>query len=265
MNELNTEEAIRPNLKTYFDSPFPKRNRNLSRILGDTLQINGTCCPESYWIVSNRKSNFIIDFKHNDTLFKGTVCKYRDLYYFSEKINATDYRIFALKINDSLIYGLQSYFQYASIDSAMHEGKYPKLVHLNDPDKRHLHPDKRELRKLFTSIIGKTKPFWLIRKEPESRIEQTDEVIEPIEADDYDLISKVYPNPVSNELNIDLQQKTNSTFQLTDFSGKIILQGPLNEITNKIDISKQRTGIYALTVMNAKEQMSETVKVVKTE
>ncbi|MDF2436058.1 MAG: hypothetical protein K0Q95_434 [Bacteroidota bacterium] len=266
MDELNTEESIRAKLVSVFDSPFPKRNRNLSRILGDTLEIKGTCSPKSYWIVSKRKSNFIIDLDGNDTLFKGTVCKYRDLYYFSEKINKSDFRIFAIKANDSLIYGLQNYFQYASVDSTIATGKYPKLVKLNDKSSKRiiLHPDKRELRKLFTSIMNKTKPFEIIRNSSQPASPEIEDAIEPVEADDYDLISKVYPNPASNEVNVDLQQRTNSSFQLTDFSGKIILQGSLNEISNKIDISKQRTGIYALTVISA-NQLKETVKIVKAE
>ena len=61
-DEMNTESAIRANLKNTFDKPFPKWNRNLSRVLGDTLQIYGRCRPLSFKVISNRKSNLIINY-----------------------------------------------------------------------------------------------------------------------------------------------------------------------------------------------------------
>jgi hypothetical protein len=126
--EIDIETAIRENLQNTFDAPFPKRNRNLAKILGDTLQIEGRCFPLTFKILYTRKSNLIININTGDTLFKGTVCKYRDLFYFSEQINDTSFRIFALKITDSLIYGFQNYFQYAQIDSLVAQGKFPQLV-----------------------------------------------------------------------------------------------------------------------------------------
>lgn len=62
-----------------------------------------------------------------------------------------------------------------------------------------------------------------------------------------------------------MQLKSKSTFQLTDLSGKTIFQGQLNEIVNKIDISKQQTGVYALTIVNTAEKQKETIKIIKTE
>lgn len=267
MEELATEELIREHLKTTFESPFPKRNRNLSKILGDTLYIQGNCGPIGYKIVSKRKHNLIINIETGDTIFKGTVCKYRDLYYLNEQLNDTSFRISALKITDSLLYGLQSYFQYSQIDSAIENGYYLKLLKYKDDNKKliRLHPDKKELRKLFTTILFHTKPFEIMNKKVGSvSSNDTEDITDPIEPGDYELFSKVYPNPATDIINIVFEHKIKSTFQVTDMSGKMVLQGQLDEFENKIDISKQATGIYALTIINTANKKTETVKIVKT-
>lgn len=268
-DEITTEIAIRQNLRNTFDAPFQKRNRSLERILGDNLQIKGRCGswnPLSFKILSTRKSNFIINIETGDTLFKGTVCKYRDLYYFNEQINDTSFRIFALKITDSLIYGFQNYFQYSQIDTAIEHGRFPKLVKYIDKNKKviRLHPDKRELRKLFTSIIASTEPFEIIRTNSISQKNDAENIASPNEADDYEMLLKVYPNPAIDILNVELQQKNVATpYFLSDLSGKILAQGQFHEISNKIDLSHLSNGVFTLTVVTA-EQQKETMKIIKT-
>ena len=250
-----------------------KRNRNLERILGENFQVYGRCGNIlSFKVLSTRKSNSIINIETGETLFNGTVCKYRDLYYFNEEINDTTFRIFALKINDSLIYGLQNYLQYFQIDTTIEGGSYPELVKLIDKKRNviRLHPDKKILRRLFTSIIDNTEPFEIVRANNilTNNIFTTnnkEDLATQIEPDDFEMISTVYPNPTTDTLNVKLQQKIISTFQLTDLNGKIILQGQLNEIVNKIDISNQNAGIYALTIINPIDKQRETIKIVKIE
>lgn len=264
-DEMAIEESIRANLKNTFDSPFPKRNRSLTRILGDNLQIYGRCYPESFKILSTRKSNFIINNETGDTIFKGTVCKYRGLYYFNEKINDTTFRIFALKITDSLIYGLQNYFQYSQIDTAIEQGNFPKLIKYIDKKKNviRLHPDKKELKGLFTSIIANTRPFEIIRTNAISTTNDAESITTPIEPDDFEMFSKVYPNPAKDILNVDLQQNNVATpYYLSDCNGKVLEQGQFQEISNKIDVSSLSNGIYTLTIVTA-EQQKETVKIIK--
>ncbi len=265
-DEIAMEKSIKENLKSTFDAPFPKRNRNLAKILGDTLQIEGRCYPLTFKISSTRKSNFIIDIETGDTIFKGTVCKFRELYYFSELINDSSYRIFALKVTDSLIYGLQNYFQYAQIDSAIEQGKYTKLVKFIDKQKNiiRLHPDKRELRKLYTSILANTKPFEIIRASDNFKASDVEDVSAPIEADDFEILARVYPNPATDMVNVELQQKGISTpYYLSDLSGKVLMEGALQEILNPIDISHLANGIYILTVVTPEKQ-KETVRIIKT-
>lgn len=264
-DEIATKDSIRSSIKFTFDAPFPKRNRKLTHILGDTLHVYWKCGQTTYKVISTRKYNLIIDTEFGDTIFKGTVCKYRDLFYFSEKIDDTSYRIFALNITDSLIYGLQHYYQYAQIDSLIDRGKYPKLVKFINQDKTtiRLQPDKKELRKLYSSILSKTTPFEIIKTTTDDEAStQQDDIVAPIEPDDFDMIANVYPNPVVDMLTVELQQQVSATYHLSDLNGKILLKGQLNTIKNKIDMGDLAGSIYLLTIIGSDQQI-ETVKIIK--
>jgi hypothetical protein len=257
------EAIINASLINTFDAPFPKRNRNLTRILGDTLSFYGKCMPEFYEIYSNRKTNYIVH--RGDTIFKGTVCKYRGLYYFNEKLNNSSYRIFALKITDSLIYGLQNYLQYHQTDSIIKGGEYPKLAKFINEKKDiiTLHPDKRETRKLFTKIIDNTEPFVIIRSEKKSQINDPEKMDDPLEPDDYEIFAKIYPNPVSDVLTVDLQQQNaGNSYYISNLTGKVVEQGQFQELSKQIDVSHLSNGVYNLTLVSSNNE-KETVKLIK--
>lgn len=262
--QIATKIIIESNLINTFDAPFPKRNRSLKRILGDTLQIEGRCKPETFRIVSTRKLNYIIDVESNDTLFKGTVCKYRGLYYLNEKINDTTYRIFALKITDSLIYGLQNYFQYAKIDSAIERGEFPKLVKYIDKNKKliRLHPEKKELKSLFATILNDIDPFVIIRTKAFLQTFEEENSTSQIETDDFETLSKVYPNPAKDIINVELQHHIATPYYLSDNNGKVITQGEFQELSNKIDLTHFANGTYALTILSP-DLEKESVKIIK--
>lgn len=263
MDQFAFEASLKSNLINTFDASFPKRNRNLTRILGDTLNIYGKCISESYLIYSNRKTNYIVHF--GDTIFKGTVCKYRGLYYFNEKLGNSSYRIFALKITDSLIYGLQNYLQYHLTDSIIKSGEYPKLVKFINEKKDviKLHPDKKEARKLFSDIIDNTEPFVIIRSEKKLKINDPEKMDDPLEPDDYEIFAKIYPNPVSDVLNVDLQQQNAAnSYYISNLTGKVLEQGQFQELSKQIDVSNLTNGVYNLTVISSNQQ-KETVKLIK--
>jgi hypothetical protein len=267
-DEIALERSIREKLKNTFDASFPGRNRNLARILGDTLQIRGRCGwwnILSYKILSSRKSNLIINIETGDTLFKGTVSKYKDLYYLNEQINDTSFRIFALKITDSLICGFQNYFQYYQIDTAVEHGYYPKLVKYFDKNKNiiRLHPDKKELKRLFTSILDNTEPFEIVRTKAISTTIDTLDLATPSDSENFEILSKAYPNPAKNFINIELQKKNDVKFRLTDINGKTVLEGQFTNIANKINLSGMTDGIYFLTLLNIADKQNETIKIIK--
>ena len=252
-----------------FDSQFPKRNKNLANILGDELKIKSGEDTLIYKITSSKNNNLIINSKTRDTVFFGTVSKFRGLYYFNEQLNDSSYWIYAVKISDNLIYGLNTAgAQLYYVDQAIKNGNNRKLIKYINSDTSviRLHPYKRELKKLFSSIISNFLPDTILNyQETYSKIQDATSTLTVIDPEDFNYISKAYPNPTKDILNIELQQKSKSTFQLTDLSGKIVLQGQLNEIINKIDISKQQIGVYALTIVNTAEKEKETIKIIKTE
>ena len=252
-----------------FDSQFPKRNKNLANILGDKLTIKRGEDTLIYKITSSKNNNLIINSKTRDTVFFGTVSKFRGLYYFNEQLNDSSYWIYAVKISDNLIYGLNTArAQLEYVDQEIKNGNNRKLIKYINSDTSviRLHPYKRELKKLFSSIISNFLPDTILNyQETYSKIQDATSTLTVIDPEDFNYISKAYPNPTKDILNIELQQKSKSTFQLTDLSGKIVLQGQLNEIINKIDISKQQIGVYALTIVNTAEEEKETIKIIKTE
>lgn len=68
----------------------------------------------------------------------------------------------------------------------------------------------------------------------------------PINSNDNILINNIlaYPNPMKNELNIDLKQYSNINYIITDLAGKVMLAGILEEGKNQIEVQDFPKGIY---------------------
>jgi hypothetical protein len=252
--------------KTTFDSPFPKRNRDLTNILGDNLTIKSGTDTLALKISAFKNYNLITDSKTGDTIFKGTVCQFRGLYYFNQQLNDTSYWIYAVKLNDNLIYGLNSAWgQTLLVDKAIENGQHQKLVKYITADKIRLHPDKRELKNLFSAIIDSIPPDTILQfQELQPILTDTTKVVAQIDPEDFEFFSKVYPNPTTDFVNIELQEKNKITYQLTDLNGKTVLQGQFTDRTNKIDLSKQTAGIFYLTLINTTDNQKESTKIIKT-
>jgi hypothetical protein len=258
-----------PPPKSTFDSPFPKRNRDLTNILGNQLRLkigNDTIVLN---ISCNSKGNLLTNNRTKDTLFYGTVCKFRGLYYFNERQNDTSYWIYAVKIRDNLIYGFNTALEQTySIDKAIEAGKNKKLVRYIDTTKARigLHPDRKELKRLFTGIIDKIRPDTIL-KTKELLVPQKDysSLSTEIDPDDFDYLSKVYPNPTKGEVNIELQEKKNISYLLSDISGNIIQQGQFESLVNKIDLGNQANGFCFLTLITPTDKQKECFTIIKTE
>ena len=69
----------------------------------------------------------------------------------------------------------------------------------------------------------------------------------------------VWPNPVEDMLNIELQQQGMAEVQLYDIAGKLVLQKQTTQLREIIDVSALGNGLYLLTVLQGK--MKTTVKV----
>jgi hypothetical protein len=249
-----------------FDSPFPKNNKKLTNILGDELILKSGNDTLILKITSTKKDNLIINGKTGDTLFFGSVCKYRDLYYFNKKLNDSSYHISAIKIDGKLIYGLSdSWLQFFEVDDKIIKGNNKKLVKYINSDTTviRLRIEKRELKKLFNSIIGGGVPDTILNYDkPEFKALEKAEFVNEAKLDGNDYDFKVYPNPATDIINIELKNKNKSLFQLTDLNGRTILSGQLNELENKIHIDNQQRGIYILTIINIEKNEKESIKII---
>ena len=82
------------------------------------------------------------------------------------------------------------------------------------------------------------------------------------EALDFDLT--VYPNPVSQYLNIELEEVPDKSTEyiIYDQSGRLISSAPLTEIVTQVDFKTQISGIYFLQLRTSDKQ-SKVVKIHK--
>lgn len=252
--------------RTTFDSPFPKRNRNLENILGNTLTIKSGTDTLTLNISSLKNSNLITNNTTGDTIFYGTVSRFRGLYYFNQQINDSSYWIYAVKLADDLVYGLNTaWIQTMLIDRAIENGKHQKLVRYITPERIRLHPDKRELRYLFAAIIDSIAPDTILHDQEASPVlADTVKTISPIDPEELDLLSKAFPNPTTGVVNIELQQKNKITYRLTDLDGNTVLKGHFSGTKNKIDLGGQKSGIYSLILLDPEDNTKETIKIIKT-
>ncbi|MFA4852908.1 MAG: T9SS type A sorting domain-containing protein [Bacteroidales bacterium] len=252
----------------FFDSPFPKKNIDLTRILGDKIVITTISRnkDDTLKIFYNKDYNLIVD-NHSDTVFIGKVCKYRGLFYFNKKFNDNSYWIYSVKICDNLIYGLYRIEdQMYKLRYDILNGSYPKLVKAMTKDTSLiiLQIDKKELKKYYSSYIEYTIPDTILNfQKVESTINETQNPIVQIDPEEFEFFSKVYPNPTKDIINIELQEKNKTIYNLFDLNGKTVIQGHFDEKINKIDLADKPNGIYFLTLTNLTGTQKEKVKIVK--
>lgn len=265
-SESEREEKIFP--KTTFDSPFPKRNYDITNIFGNQLSIKTPYDTLILNISATKKSNLITNKITGDTLFIGAVCRFRGLYYFNQQLNDSSYWIYAVKINDNLIYGFNSAWdQTLLVDRAIENGLHQKLVKYISTDRILLHPEKKELKNLFSAILDSITPDTIIMQFNTTYTNDYKDIIgvaRQIDPEEYMFFSKIYPNPTTGFVNIELQQKNSMTYQLVGINGKIVLEGQFTDTKNKIDLTGQLDGIYLLTLISSTNNQKEVIKILKT-
>lgn len=73
----------------------------------------------------------------------------------------------------------------------------------------------------------------------------------------------VYPNPVNGVLKVNSNNEQARQLRLCDMSGKILKVAPVNDITEKVDLSGYAKGMYILHLLNANGMTLCTFKVHK--
>lgn len=254
--------------KSSFDAPFPKSGKDLSELLGNKLYIKRGKDTTVFSVINKGDKNLIID-KNSDTIFFGTVSRYKGLLYFSQQLNDTAYLIYAVRRSGNYLYGLNApWYEGILIDHSINRGEYKEMLKKMGKDGSfiRLHPDKNDMRKLYTMIMDSLPPDTLItmpQKPGEVAKVDTASIIKEVDTEDFEMFSKVYPNPVTDELNIELQKKQDVGYTISDITGKAISNGQLHDTLNRVEVKALNPGIYVLTLAKANGKGEESVRVIK--
>lgn len=264
-----------------FDSPFPDRTKNLTWTLGSEFTLKQENDTLNYIVLFEKKSrqNFIINEKTNDTIFAGTVCKYKGLFYFNSQLNDSTYWIHAVKIENGTIRGLQtereqmfawdSEFEDSVLDSNdINSKKSPVLKYIDRQNNIiRLTPNKKEMQKFYESIISDfpadTFINWIVPIS-DSTIDQniSKSELNGMENSELELISKIYPNPAVDFVTIKLSRTGVFEFGIFDENGKLLQQGKLLTEITEIKLSELENGTYFIRVYPADHEEVETVKLI---
>lgn len=259
--------AVQP--QSSFDAPFPKANKQLSNILGETVSVKSGDDTITLHISGDRKYNLITG-ENGDTLFYGQVSKFRELYFLSEKHNDTTYHIYAIKISRNYIYGLTNlYSQPFVLSTAILDGAHQSMVKYVSPDSTiiRLTPDKKELRKLFAAYFKNSTPDTIIphtNKAPAYLTASKEEALtSPVDPEEYSLIKKIYPNPVKARLTIETEQAGDYTYEIINMSGNTLKTGHFKASNIQVDVADLVGGIYLLRLYNHDESLVDVTRIVK--
>lgn len=249
-----------------FTSSFPKPNKKLSAILGDTILLKYGTDTLVLAIKSGKDFNLITNVATHDTLFNGKVSKFRGLYYFSQAFSDSSYLIHTVKIADNLIYGLTSGYRQANIiDEEVRKGAHSNLVKYRSPDSTviRLYADKKELRKLFSSIIRTEQPATILnyKSQPLHVLNTVTGAALP-DPEVATLDVKIHPNPIMDFVNIQTPHQY-LNYRLIDINGKEVASGELRKPTVQVNTSTLRKGIYILTLSDRTGNGIESFKLMK--
>lgn len=74
---------------------------------------------------------------------------------------------------------------------------------------------------------------------------------------------KVYPNPVSNQLNIGSEIPDGFTYQLSDLNGKVLIDKKSSGMSSKIYFDGLSKGIYILKLITKDQKTTKSFKITK--
>lgn len=88
--------------------------------------------------------------------------------------------------------------------------------------------------------------------------------VNAVEEWDFSIPIEIFPNPTSSSFSIKLGDldKSNLSYKIIDFSGKLILEGTINQVETLIDIEQLARASYLLQI-NKESQMIRSYKIIK--
>lgn len=256
------------NPRCSFVAPFPKANKQLSNLLGETLHLKSGDDTVTLHIRSDRNNN-LITRANGDTVFYGQVSKFRQLYFLTEKRNDSSYHIYAIKVSRNRIYGLNSLgFQLFFLDDAITKGFHNSMVQSVNHDSSviRLRPDKKELRKFYSELLNNFPPDTIIQLTPAKVVlppAEQETVSLSEDPEEYSLIKRIYPNPVKKQLHLETEQPGEYTYEIISLSGNTIKSGSFNATSVQVNVSDIAGGIYLLRVYTRDESAVDVARIVK--
>ncbi|MDZ7741188.1 MAG: T9SS type A sorting domain-containing protein [Bacteroidota bacterium] len=75
--------------------------------------------------------------------------------------------------------------------------------------------------------------------------------------------AEIYPNPVSNQLNIEFERDFTGSVQIIDLAGRIIVQKQIDGQKSNLDMSQENQGVYFYRILNESSGSAYSGKLIK--
>ncbi|MEO8150410.1 MAG: T9SS type A sorting domain-containing protein, partial [Bacteroidia bacterium] len=256
-----------------FDSSFPKREKNLTYILGNQFTFVSDADTQTVNVSfdSKTKLNYLTNAESGYTLSRCRVYKFRQLYYFSEQLNDTAFWIYAVKIEEKEIRGLQSgWEQMLALQEEIDKGKFSELIKYRDTINKitRLSFNKTKLKSFYKSIIESLPALKLINVVDDNiEINHTDTITSATSKEVLEqsasIVKSVYPNPASDNFNIEFSEEGNFKIELYDIRGRIIKTVISNSDKANILLIGIKKGTYYVRVTEQETNESALIKLIK--
>lgn len=117
--------------------------------------------------------------------------------------------------------------------------------------------------KLFICVIVLAVTSGLGNNLLSQQIEQSFDQQQIIDLNEKDLELKVFPNPTPDYVTISSNLRIEGYYKLSNIVGKIIVEGEIEDRSEKIDLLEYRTGVYIISIYNRKGKKLATRKIIK--
>lgn len=260
-----------PTIRTYFDKPFPKNGKNITRDLGADIQIIKDGKTYSFHLEYYKadKTTLITD-GYGDTVYNDQISRYRGVYYFHEEKSKNEYWIGAAYVKDSLITGfLDFYNQMQLIQDSMevysdiHSEEWPSYLSHLDGDSILLNTDKRNTHGLFKVVLEQSESFIFqsLKSGEPSEFEKPTVEKAPIEEIENDnLVLRFGPVPVKEKITILLKNadaEAVHSFHVYDLNGKEVYSNQVKGPLHDIETAKLGSGTFIFTVVSGEKSWSQ--------
>jgi hypothetical protein len=249
--------------KVHFSEPIKGRLINLSNKIGDSFQIlrNEDTIKYSLYFEKSNDYNYLVK-SDTDTVFIGTISKRNELYLLNRTLENKKYVIHALKFTDSTVIGLETeWIQSDMINNMLDSTEYSNLI-TDTTDVNTIQVDKKNGKEIFRHIIQQLKVEKLINSETNVRVHAKNDSISN-QSVTKTIIKNVYPNPFTDNITIELTEKTPSIFKIFDSNGRHIKTSKLDTDKYNMKLPNLKSGIYFLKILNHDLELIGDFKLIK--